>query len=208
MKKRLIFITFVILFAFGVQSGFLTQSFVEGFMQGWNSYEPEQTEDVMFVDVHLLPEVSGSSVSELINEKNGEAMPANIMRATVEIAPDGFYRAFETLCGFLLLGLIIAISIYFIKIIIAVNRSIVFDWQNVKRIRYMGVGLLLVFVLDFANFIYSKLFVEQLVEIEGYRVVGDLSFSFLFFILGLVAFLVAEVFAIGLKLKEEQEFTI
>jgi hypothetical protein len=208
MKKRLLFITFVIIFAFGTQSGFLTASFVKGFMDGWNSYDVERTEEVMFLDIFLRPEVSGATVSVLTNEKTGQVLPANIVSATVEMEPNNLYQTFNLIRGLVLIAVIIAILVYFVKIIIAVNRSVVFDWINVRRIRYMGVGLLIIFVLDFASFIYGKLLVDQLLEIEGYRLVGDHSFSFLYFILGLSAFLIAEIFAIGLKLKEEQELTI
>ncbi|MDL2243925.1 DUF2975 domain-containing protein [Parabacteroides sp. OttesenSCG-928-J18] len=208
MKKRLLLITFVIIFAFGAQSGFLGTSFVRGFMDGWNSYEEVPMEHVMFLDIHLTPEVSGSTVGELINEKTGEVMPANIRSATVNVAPDTPFQTYQTISAFLLVGAIILIAVYFLKIIIAVNRSVVFDWINVKRIRNMGIGLLVVFVLDFGNFIYSKILVDQLIEIEGYRTIGNESFSFLYFILGLSAFLIAEVFAIGLRLREEQELTI
>lgn len=208
MKKRLLVITFVIIFAFGMQSGFLGTSFVRGFMDGWNSHDSNPTEHVMFLDVHLTPEVSGSTVGQLINEKTGEVIPANIRSATLSMAPDSLFLTFETISAFILIGTIIMIAVYFIKIVVAVNRSIVFDWINVKRIRYMGIGLLVVFVLDFGNFIYSKLLVDRLIEIEGYRTIGDESFSFLYFILGLSALLIAEVFAIGLRLREEQELTI
>lgn len=51
-------------------------------------------------------------------------------------------------------------------------------------------------------------FVRSVVEISGYEITSEGMIEFPALINALIAFLAAEVFAIGLRLKEEQEFTI
>jgi hypothetical protein len=101
----------------------------------------------------------------------------------------------------LLLFVIIFVGLYalacFIRFIRNVNRDQVFTWENVSLLRWSGWGLL---GIEVAMILFDA--------IEGF------SFSYIYqedtsdLIFGVFILIVAEAFAIGLKLKEEQDLTI
>lgn len=85
----------------------------------------------------------------------------------------------------------------FIRFILNVNRNKVFEWDNVLMLRITGLGLLLFALLGSAEELLSGVSLE--------RVYDDFFEILIFCVFNLM---VAETFAIGLKLKEEQDLTI
>ena len=85
----------------------------------------------------------------------------------------------------------------FFRFIVNVNHNKVFEWDNVLLLRITGWGLLAFALLGSAG--------ELLDGISLEKVYDDL-FEILIF--GVFNLIVAETFAIGLKLKEEQDLTI
>ena len=87
--------------------------------------------------------------------------------------------------------------IAFIRFILNVNRDKVFVWKNVSLLRWTGWGLLVYCV----GAIVIRLFTTGSF-CEAFLDHGDRLCTCIFYLI------VAEVFAIGLKLKEEQDLTI
>jgi len=99
--------------------------------------------------------------------------------------------------GLIAIYLIIRAFVSFIRFILNVNCDKVFVWDNVRLLRWTGWGILV-----------SGLIVSFYDMMEGFpmekiydNVIDDLIFS-------VFSLIVAEVFAIGLKLKEEQDLTV
>ncbi|WP_373825022.1 DUF2975 domain-containing protein, partial [Bacteroides heparinolyticus] len=96
----------------------------------------------------------------------------------------------------------------FIRLIISINKSDIFNWRNVRRLRRLGVVLILGFCSVLAGAYMDLVSVREVFSLRGY----DLSLSEMAnvttLVLGLCALIVGEVFAIGLKMKEEQDLTI
>ena len=87
--------------------------------------------------------------------------------------------------------------ISFIRFILNVNRNEVFVWENVNLLRLTACGLMiLALVAACDEFLTGCSFVE----------VYDHFFDA--FLFGVFNLIIAEVFAVGLKLQEEQELTI
>ena len=116
--------------------------------------------------------------------------------------PHTFHHGFFGDAALLLLCfVIIIVGLYalacFIRFIRNVNRDQVFTWENVSLLRWSGWGLL---GIDVAMILFDA--------IEGF------SLSYIYqedtndLIFGVFILIVAEAFAIGLKLKEEQDLTI
>ena len=85
----------------------------------------------------------------------------------------------------------------FIRFILNVNRDKVFVWKNVSLLRWSGCGLLLYWIGEIAIRLleqesFSQTFLDN----------GDRICTCVFYLI------MAEAFAIGLKLKEEQDLTI
>ena len=116
--------------------------------------------------------------------------------------PHTFHHGFFGDAALLLLCfVIIFVGLYalacFIRFIRNVNRDQVFTWENVSLLRWSGWGLL---TMEVAMILFDA--------IEGF------SLSYIYqedtndLIFGVFILIVAEAFAIGLKLKEEQDLTI
>lgn len=116
----------------------------------------------------------------------------------------GSYTAMEFFGGLLIviLGvvcfyLIIRSLVSMVRFILNVNRDKVFVWNNVTLLRWAGWGMVIPNVIAIVYDLLNSVPVRQ-VYVED-------SYSILF---GIFCLIMAEVFAIGLKLKEEQDLTI
>ncbi len=88
-------------------------------------------------------------------------------------------------------------TIYFIKFILNINRNKVFIKENIRYLRWIGWGYLTCSAYAVINTIILQSHVwENLLDQAGY------------FIFAIFGFIIAEVFSIGIKLREEQELTI
>ena len=87
--------------------------------------------------------------------------------------------------------------ISFIRFILNVNRNKVFVWENVNLLRLTACGLMILAVVAACDELYS--------DCSFVDVYDHFFDAFLFGVFNLI---IAEVFAIGLKLKEEQDLTI
>ena len=85
----------------------------------------------------------------------------------------------------------------FVRFILNVNRNEVFVWDNVWCLRITALGL------SFGVLVFSAYTI-----IEGANVIEAFEEDMAILIFAVFNLIVAEVFAIGLKLQEEQELTI
>jgi len=223
MKKRLHFITFIIgvAFSFSILNSDAFLSLKESFMQSKVdvAYQSDNSTDELInmnveinelVYLTLEPSDSYTMPDKLLNNKNGKMLPARINSATIKVPMEG-RNVSSMICLFLCLALIISgfiMAVYnFFKIISAVSKSVIFEWINVKRLRRMGIGFISMFIFDAILTFVQKFTVLELIEIENYRIITS-PFDGGTLMYGIISFLVAEIFAVGLKLKEEQELTI
>ena len=87
--------------------------------------------------------------------------------------------------------------ISFVRFILNVNRNQVFVWENVRLLRWTGWGI----VITVVACVFYELFVNVSVA-TVYTEYMDVA------VFGVFSLITSEVFAIGLKLKEEQDLTI
>ena len=102
-----------------------------------------------------------------------------------------------TLLALVCIFLRIRSFIAFIRFILNVNRDKVFVWENIPLLRWTGWGILIPSAI-FATY-------DLLEHTPADKVYNQTMDGFIF---SLFCLIVAEVFAIGLKLKEEQDLTI
>ena len=77
----------------------------------------------------------------------------------------------------------------------------------VRRLRWLGVTLLLSFISEAVPALMNDYELSSVFSLSGYSMETSID-SVMLVILGLVSLIVGEVFAIGLKMKEEQDLTI
>jgi len=163
-----------------------------------------------FLIFTLAPIINYTMPDELVNMKDGKILPMRIYHAMVKvpIAEKSILTIIATIfSSFLALAALIMVVFNFLRIIIAVNKSVIFEWTNVKRLRRMGTGFVLMFVVSSIFALIQNNSILKLVELENYKIVNP-SYDGGILFLGIITFLVAEIFAVGLRLREEQELTI
>ena len=102
---------------------------------------------------------------------------------------------------------IIMLIFNFIKIMISVNKSEIFAWINVRRLKRIGLSFILFFISEALISIYDGIVTTEMIKLSDYSILME-SFSVNALVEGMIAYIVAEIFAVGLRLKEEQELTI
>lgn len=163
--------------------------------------------------VELVPDYKNYDsflIDSVFNEKSSSYAPASYGRMIVSVDTHQGKLSSITLG---LIGLVVPITmvwalVLFIKVIIAINRSNIFNWRNVKRLFRMGVLLIICFCCKFLSSYIALHEIREEFSVSGYSLSMPDFTETTTLLLGLLALIVAEVFAIGLRLKEEQDLTI
>lgn len=219
MKRRLNFITLLLALAFGLCLVSTLYQSVADFRAGWNSKQhaddgqnKKECESVPETNLqlwlNLVPTNHFPSTDSIYNVKSATWIPAEIQQVRVEIAERRMPMLVLVPVAILLVATGILIFVCFLKLVWSVNASVIFDRSNVKRLRYIGLGFVILFLEHTIESFYFLKVAEELVEIPGYALSAGDVMNAGSLILGMVSFLFAEIFSIGLRLREEQELTI
>lgn len=166
--------------------------------------------------ISLLPEhlfrvgESGLFQDSVYNEKNGRYVPAsfNSMMVSVDTKAAALEQVVSSLMSFLHMGVCIWAIVLFVRLVISINKSDIFNWKNVRRLRLLGTALIVSFCTAFLPAYLTFRGVGEVFAVRGYELNLSDMVNATTLVLGISTLIVAEVFAIGLKMKEEQDLTI
>lgn len=216
MKKRLNLICLGIVLAVLVSMSFLFSTFYYGFKAGIDAYEQGaagvEKLDVTYKMIGTMPtDVITNETATAINEKNGSTvsiLPFISMIGIPNEKADATDSIFLSLLDWMVIICCIYAIVQFVKMIRNIHRNIIFDWANVKRLRRLGFSLILCFCCSLVTFAINNHLVSQVISLKD----CDFSIAFQFsdptLLIGFTSLLFAEIFAIGLRLKEENDLTI
>ena len=216
MKKRLNLICLGIVLAVLVSMSFLFSTFYYGFKAGIDAYEQGaagvEKLDVTYKMIGTMPtDVITNETATAINEKDGSTvsiLPFISMIGIPNEKADATDSIFLSLLDWMVIICCIYAIVQFVKMIRNIHRNIIFDWANVKRLRRLGFSLILCFCCSLVTFAINNHLVSQAISLKD----CDFSIAFQFsdptLLIGFTALLFAEIFAIGLKMKEENDLTI
>lgn len=215
MKKKLNIFCACVIAAFLLSvSGnvyMLAKMFLNGVEIGLKTAQGEIMEVPQYKMVHILPIDLMETTGTVTNLKDGKQLAIKPMTALIEYPYTNISLGISVLQGFIgfivLVGFIYVV-IYFGKLIIHINRNIVFDWINVKHLRRIGWSMVGMCVLGYISIWISNHQFAQSIELAGSEFNTLMAFSDSTLILGFIALLAAEIFALGLRLKEENDLTI
>jgi hypothetical protein len=215
MKKKLNLICALIFVAL-IMSLFDNFSIVSAsFKAGWHKAEEYQLTgesrfDADFVSLHLYPTDLYALTDSVVNQKTGERLPLLLTETQVlhNIQLSPLLWAIIYLSGFLYWILAMIAIITFIRLIVNINHAQIFAWGNVKLLRKLGFQLLGIYLMVVVMVITDCMAASQTIEIAGYAPNWMIGFTNSNLLLALISLLVAEVFAMGLRLQEEQDLTI
>ena len=156
-------------------------------------------------------DVITNETATAINEKDGSTvsiLPFISMIGIPNEKADATDSIFLSLLDWMVMICCIYAIVQFVKMIRNIHRNIIFDWANVKRLRRLGFSLILCFCCSLVTFAINNHLVSQAISLKD----CDFSIAFQFsdptLLIGFTALLFAEIFAIGLKMKEENDLTI
>ena len=216
MKKRLNLICLGIVLAVLVSMSFLFSTFYYGFKAGIDAYEQGaagvEKLDVTYKMIGTMPtDVITNETATAINEKDGSTvsiLPFISMIGIPNEKADATDSIFLSLLDWMVIICCIYAIVQFVKMIRNIHRNIIFDWANVKRLRRLGFSLILCFCCSLVTFAINNHLVSQAISLKD----CDFSIAFQFsdptLLIGFTSLLFAEIFAIGLKMKEENDLTI
>lgn len=216
MKRRLNILCLLVMLVFGYSvfesAYYISNAFVAGFEAGMDARQDmEKVRQLNNLrSVSLVPDNFKILEDSVYNEKSKTYIPASYEKLVIAVdAPINIWLKFlSMLCRFLGLVIIPFSVVVFIKLIIAINKSDIFSWKNVRRLRWLGALLIFSFLCDAIPAYISVYELSGVFSIADYSIDWSSLVSKLTLVLGFVSLIVGELFAIGLKMKEEQELTI
>jgi hypothetical protein len=161
--------------------------------------------------VSVLPKHMSNILSDSIyNAKTGKYIPVSYgqLAISVDTHPSMVVRIMSALASLTDFIVTIWAVVLFIRIIIAINKSDIFNWRNVRRIRRLGIMLIIGFSCTLFVTLLTAYSVKEVFASDNYSLYMTDMVKITSLVLGITAFIVAEVFAIGLKMKEDQDLTI
>ena len=175
-----------------------------------NTYDPSEFN---IADIYFEPDISTiiSSNDSLVFE-NGEQYQTIISRATLMIPKDDWMSSYSWVVDVLYLAclvLYVQLLIQFIRFIININRGNIFVMKNVTRLRRFAWYLISISVLKcIAGTIEDYTLSALNLKITGYTMSAYWEMPWGTMLLGLLALLMAQIWSLGMQMKEEQELTI
>lgn len=212
MKRRLNILCLLVFLVFCYSVFNMGRDFGHGFSEGMKiSHSGNQSVEqaINFRIATLMPKDFSSFKDSVYNEKTGSYVPVAYtqMVTNVKVDRSTWMMVAQVISGLLAVFAIIASTVLFIQLIVAINKSDIFNWKNVRRLRWLGVALLLNFISEAVPALMNDYELSSVFSLSGYSMETSID-SVMLVILGLVSLIVGEVFAIGLKIKEEQDLTI
>lgn len=221
MKKRLNVLCVIVMLVLGYSVFETGYYFTIGLRAGFDAARHEQTVSPEQLDrlsnmryISVMPDDldgwRGLFADSVYNEKSASHIPVTYssLLVGVDTQSDAKLMWPRALLSLLLIALYLCALEQFVRLVVAINRGEIFGWHNVRRLRHIGITLILSFLCILAASYIDKWQVEQCLQIRGYHLIVADAVQVTTLIIGLCALVVGEVFAIGLKMKEEQELTI
>lgn len=208
---RLFCILLGVCYILSIGNGFL--EFAEGWSEASHDViEQKDGEEIHRVNLDLKP-LAGNIFPDTLQLSSGDKFPYQLSAVTVAHKTSDTYQLISVLMGFIgtpvILGLGIWALLSFAYFIRDVQRQQIFIRPNIRRLRVICIALVLVGVLEnlFSGIDHYFLLKQSGIAFPGYSI-ADFAFKFRTFFIALLFGLFAEIFALGVKLKEEQELTV
>lgn len=212
MKRRLNILCLLVVLVLGYSVLEAVYYMGEGFMAGVEMTQTNEGIDRAknMKAISVVPSDFSEFTDSVYNEKTGSYVPALYGQLIISVPVKTSLGAVMAVSIIQTLGVVASVIgiILFIKLIVSINRSLIFSWQNVRRLRRLGMALILHYLCMLIPLMVAGREVSEVFALRGYTLHQSDLVSVITLVLAIVSFIVAEVFAIGLKMKEEQDLTI
>ena len=180
------------------------RSFNEGRKEGENSYK-SIPDNLYRVSLEVVP-IEGVSNDSIFNEVADRKIPYQVSEITTYTQPSKWITLVMIISGLSCIAFILAFFL-FIQFLVQVSKGNVFCESNVWRIRFLVYSYTAIVIsMELFAWIAGSSAIAQ-TQIPGYQIIdhAEASPSWIPVIMMII---LAECFAIGVKMKEEQDLTI
>lgn len=217
MKTRLKIYSLLLMVVFTAALGYEmykgSGSFSQGFNEGYHHRDPdhftqkigERHSMTLLLDTdNFMPKDS------ILNKRTGQYCPAEYHEIIVYAnEKEPWWAEIRTLLfGFLSLISFVVILICFYRIITAIQSAKFFEQSTILKLRLMGISFFVLALMYGIDQYYMFQRTQVFFEFDNYKLASGEWFLSSYWIYGLISFVIAESFSIGLKMKEEQDLTI
>lgn len=174
------------------------------FRRGWNSAGNSRELKFSTVDISIKAE-KNIAVDSLFNSVIQQNVPCRMSSLETEIQPS-FINKLILMLAFPLVLFTLYGFYCMIRVVISVSRGKVFTRENVNRMHLFVYSIILLGIcMETYEYLLHKDAVSQ-IQFSGYELTSyALTFSWFSY---LILALFTEIFAVGVKMKEEQDLTI
>ena len=197
----------VIIAIIAVSLIFTVGDFFRGVHKG---YSEMSEEPVATVTVRTHP---GESIDGLpMKTIDGESLPVRVQMLQIPVpekymsTPALVVMLASTLC---VVASFIFLMVYFLKFIIRINRGVIFDTDNMRLLRKIGISLLAISAFGFiTNVLQQKMAAGVITDVDfcALDIISAIPWTTL--VIAFVALLMSDVWKGGLVLKNDSELTI
>ena len=207
MKKfRILGIIAIIAMVAGIAINFEDgwRSFKKGYDEGNRTYNTIP-DNLYRVSLEVVP-IEGVSNDSIFNQVAERKVPYQVSEITTYTQPSKWITLVMIISGLSCIAFIIAFF-FFIQFLVEVSKRNVFCEANVWRIRFLVYSYTAIVIsMELFAWIAGSSAIAQ-TQIPGYQIIdhAEASPSWIPLIMMII---LAECFAIGVKMKEEQDLTI
>ena len=180
------------------------RSFKKGYDEGNRTYKTIP-DNLYPVSLEVVP-ITGIANDSIFNQVAECKVPYQVSEITTYTQPSMWITLVMIISGFSCIAFIIAFFL-FIQFLVQVSKGKVFCESNVWRIRFLVYSYTAIVIsMEFFAWIAGSSAIAQ-TQIPGYQIIdhAEASPSWIPVIMMII---LAECFAIGVKMKEEQDLTI
>ena len=186
--------------------------FKEGAIDGWNHTDQMRSDSIYrnpnkVTYTHFnVQKLEDSIQSKVANKQLYMNVPYEVNSISTYVEPSTWHNILQMLLFPLAIALLYGFYCL-IHFLISISKKEVFTDMNVHRIRWLVYSLFATqLIVALINWLAEQAAIAQ-INLPGYEIVSN-AFMEIDWISMIVTILLTEIFAIGTKIKEEQDLTI
>ena len=195
MKRRLNILSILVFIVLGLSLYTTGYQFGTGMKAGMSLAKEQHKEskacdrpmlagDFRFVDV--VPTIAMIKPDTIINAQNNEKVPVMYTQMAVRTGKEVNYSylIISSSCSLMNALLTISALIIFVMLILSINKSQIFEWKNVRRLRWLGSLLIMSFVFYLIPQVVNYWGLKEVFALEHY-IIAPLALQTTDLLLGL-----------------------
>ena len=194
----------------GWEEGYNAGRGMSPYEKGYNAgLELKEKTKMRKIGLHLVPKDYRGFYEEILNVKDGRMEQMSLRDVQVNLKPsDSDGPVWLSMVFLVVMVFYFLFFIYLLfRLITSIKAGEIFDRDNERLLRLMAVQFFIWYVADWVTAYSEYRVAKAAVELENYSIVMDHP-SFFPLVIGITFLLFAQIFAMGRKMKEDQEYMV